>query len=67
MLKTANIPASPAGVVVDKTVSPSFTRGVEGITRKNESVLLILLSLMALRSGTESERDIERSAPFVYK
>lgn len=37
-------------------ISPSFGRGVEGITRKNESVLLILLDL--LLTGRESERDI---------
>ena len=37
---------------------PSFTRGVEGTTRKNESILLMLLSL--LLAGTERERAIFR-------
>lgn len=43
---------------------PPFTSGVEGITRKNESILLKLDSLSC--TGTESERDICRCAPFPY-
>jgi hypothetical protein len=49
------LPASMVGELFD-TVSPSFTRGVEGITRKKESILLMLLSLLWI--GTERERDM---------
>lgn len=62
--KTTKLPASLIGEVFD-TASPSFTRGVEGTTRKNESSLLMLLSL--LLTGTERERDICSWAPFLCK
>uniref|UniRef100_A0A2P2JTU5 Uncharacterized protein MANES_11G144500 n=1 Tax=Rhizophora mucronata TaxID=61149 RepID=A0A2P2JTU5_RHIMU len=42
------------GVLV--IISPSFARGVDGTTRKKESILFNVPSL--LLTGTESERDI---------
>lgn len=49
-------------VDVSTNTSPSFTRGVEGTMRKNESILLKLLSL--LLAGTERERAIFLWASF---
>lgn len=46
----------PVGVGVGVVGSASFSRGVEGITRKNESSLLIQTSLS--RFGAERDRDI---------
>lgn len=57
MNKIINVPSSTVGEATD-IASPSFTLGVEGTTRKNESILLMLFSL--LLTGTESERDICR-------
>lgn len=48
-----NLPVLPASDAFEKT-SPSLTRGVEGITLKNESIPFRLNSL-SLR-GTERER-----------
>lgn len=59
------LPDGPGVVTVDTSEMPSFTRGVEGITRKKESIFRVLLSL--LRSGTESDLDICRCANFVCK
>lgn len=44
------------------TSHPSITRGVEGITRKKESILPMLLSLLR---GTERDRDICFCDPFL--
>jgi len=49
-------------VEVSTNTSPSFTRGVEGTMRKNESILLKFLSL--LLAGTERERAIFLWASF---
>lgn len=65
LVKIMKLPASTAGLEFIVTASNSFTRGVEGITRKNESILFMLLSL--LFTGTESERDIRRWTPLVCK
>lgn len=43
---------------------PSFTRGIEGTTRINESVLLRLGFLLI--TGTETDRYMRPWAPFVY-
>lgn len=63
-VKTKNLPVSTIWDVFEIS-SPSFTRGVAGITRKNESILLMLPSF--LFKGTESERDICFRAPFLCK
>lgn len=50
------IPLSRAGEGVGEMVLKSFGRGVEGITRKKESILLIVIS--SLRTGTDRDRAI---------
>ncbi|MFS8011800.1 hypothetical protein Hanom_Chr14g01313331 [Helianthus anomalus] len=46
----------PVGVGVGVLASASFTRGVEGITRKNESILLRVVSFS--RFGADRDRTI---------
>lgn len=51
-------------VAFETSASTSFTLGVEGITRKKESILRLAFSLLI--TGTESDRDM-RLPPFTWK
>lgn len=64
IIKKTTIPSSPVVSVVDIESFTSLTRGVEGITRINESIRLMVGPFFI--TGTESERDMCLWAPFVY-
>ncbi len=55
----------PASRLTDASeiISPSVTLGVEGITLKNDSTLLKLLSF--LLAGSENDRDILLGVPLL--